>query len=122
MRHGLAGEKRASQAPQRAPLYLQSGELFKEKSKENLHKKAINALYSSADGKTLVTGGADGKVCCIRVTGHLASDVNLHLLNVFDVYGNAPIIERVSKKGEKSSYRRTIPLRLCACLTTEPVP
>lgn len=108
----IAGEKQCVAGTSEGHLlYLQSGELFKEKSKEKLHKKAINALYSSADGKTLVTGGADGKVCCIRVTGHLASDVNLHLLNVFDVYGNAPIIERVSKKGEKSSYRRTIPLR-----------
>lgn len=108
----IAGEKQCVAGTSEGHLlYVQSGELFKDVSREKLHKKAINALYSSPDLKTLVTGGADGKVCLIRVTGHLRSNVALHLLNVFEVFGNSPIIEKVSKKGEKSSYRRAPPLR-----------
>ena len=69
-------------------VYVQSGCLMKDLCIDNLHKKAINSLHSVNDGKIIITGGADGKVCCLRINGLNHADIQIHILKAFNVYAS----------------------------------
>ena len=70
-------------------LYVQSETLMKELCIKDLHKKAINSVHAVDDGRIVITGGADGKVCVLKIDSCLASDANMQicLLRCFNVYG-----------------------------------
>jgi microtubule-associated protein-like 6 len=106
----VAGEKQCVAGTSEGHLlYVQSGSLMKEKCIEKLHSKSINSLYSTPDGATLITGGADGKICCIHVDGKLASDVKLLVLSIFNVYGIS---------GSLSAKPRAPPIR-SVCISSD---